>query len=46
MEPLNIYDLLDVHRDWEIVQLPENSGVIIADYETIERIMDRASEEI
>lgn len=41
MEPIEIYDLIEDNRDWEVVILPYNQGVIIGNFDTISNLLNR-----
>ena len=35
MDPIQLVDIIEDNRDWEVTVLPDNRGILIGDYDTI-----------
>lgn len=40
MDPIYLYELIEDNRDWEVIVLPDNRGVILGDYDLIESLLN------
>ena len=40
MDHIILHDLIEENRDWEVLVLPDNTGVLIGDYDLISTLLD------